>query len=99
MIFLMWKYKIVDKISTQTMQSAFDEGHWIKMYLIDKTGVESSNRPNKLLISIQHTYSRGTSLTYGYLINPMKIRSLWLSKTHVQNSASILKLDTLCKKV
>ena len=56
MIFLMWKYKIVDKISTQTMQSAFDEGHWIKMYLIDKTGVESSNRPNKLLISIQHTY-------------------------------------------
>ena len=62
MIFLMWKYKIVDKISTQTMQSAYDEGHWIKMYLIDKTGVESSNRPNKLLISIQRTYTKIVSI-------------------------------------
>ena len=47
----------IDKISPQTMQSAFDEGHWIKMYLIEKTGVESSNRPNKRLTSIKYTSS------------------------------------------
>jgi len=43
-------------------------------------------------------YSRGTSLTYGYLINPMRVRSIWLSRTHIQNPASILKLNNTLKK-
>ena len=45
------------------------------------------------------TYNRRTLLTYGYLINPMKMRSLWPSKTHPQNAFSSLKLDTLWKTV
>ena len=52
----------------------------------------------KKLVYSTWRYSRGTSLTYGYLINPKKIRSLSLSKTHLKNAASILKLDTLWKK-
>ena len=44
---------------------------------------------------VSFIYSYETSLTYGYLINPMKMSSLWLTKTHVQNAASILKLYTL----
>ena len=40
-------------------------------------------------------YSRGTSLTYGYLINPMKMKSLWEDKNHPKNAASLLILNVL----
>ena len=43
-------------------------------------------------------YSYGHSLTYGYLISPMKMRSLWEGKTYAKNTTSPLNLCYILKR-
>ena len=40
----------------------------------------------------KNVYSRETSLTYGYLINPMKMMSLWEGNTYAENATTLLNL-------
>ena len=43
-------------------------------------------------------YSYETSLAYGYLISPMKMRSLWKGKTYAKNTTSPLNLSYISKR-
>ena len=43
-------------------------------------------------------YSYETSLTYGYLISSMKMRSLWEGKTYAKNTTSPMNLDYILKR-
>ena len=44
-------------------------------------------------------YSREQKSTYGNLINPMQMRSLWQGKTHPENAANFLKFLHNLKRV
>ena len=43
-------------------------------------------------------YSYGYSITYGYWISPMKMRSLWEGKKYLQNAARLLIFNIFLKK-
>ena len=43
-------------------------------------------------------YSYETSLTNGYLISPMKMRSLWEGKTYAKNTTSLINLCYILKR-